>query len=519
MSPQLKGINTYVRRAPDGKVIATYFYAWKGGPRLPGKPGSREFVAAYEEAHRQAKARGGDDLASLALRYQASPEFAGLAEGTRKEWRRFISLICADEGNLDIGGLPIGALDDPRVKGELLAWRDQWQHTKRKADFAMQVLSRVLSFGRQRGLLATNAAIGLGRLYDGNRAEQIWTPQDIAAFVSASTSPEISFVPQLACLTGLRLHDLHTLTWDEVGEAAIVKPTRKSNYTKVAVVPLLDETKELLARIKAQQLTRHEELIRAAAAVGGPEPALPRTVLSHTLGRGWRYAGLSTRVSDTKKASRPPVTKHLHDARGTFATRLRLAGLTAPEIADVLGWDEERVERLLSVYVDRQTVVMGIAERIQRLEAEARIARVRQSNELQGFIVGAGAPVDAISKYLSNHGGSDSHPPSRRMSHAEKRELPTVCEKVTASNPEHSRMKYPLIGLCAMIGGKAVERRSPWVSDDWLGAEIARDPWLFREVEFEFGYFDLPSDADPVRWPIPASTAEEMGRQLRASYL
>lgn len=491
MTPQLKGINTYVRRDPDGKVVATYFYAWKGGPRLPGKPGSREFVAAYEEAHRQAKARTGDDLASLALKYQASPEFTGLAEGTRKEWRRFISLICADGSEFDIGGLPIAALDDPRVKGDLLAWRDQWQHTKRKADFAMQVLSRVLSFGRQRGLLATNAAVGLGHLYNGNRADQIWTPEDIAAYVDASTSPEISFVPQLACLTGLRLHDLHTLTWDEVGPVAIEKPTRKSNYTKVAVIPLLDETKELLARIKTQQLARNEELLRAAASGGGPEPALPATVLSHTLGRSWKYSGLSTRVSDTQKASSPRVTKHLHDARGTFATRLRRAGLTAPEIADVLGWDEERVEKLLAIYVDRQTIVMGIAERIQRLEAEARVAQ-----KPPGPVSMTRASVDAVG----------STKPS------------TVRKLATASNEERNRMKYPLIGLCALMGDKGVERRSPWVSDDWLGAEIARDPWLFREVEFEAGYFDLPSDADALRWPIPASTAEEMGRRLTASY-
>lgn len=42
------------------------------------------------------------------------------------------------------------------------------------------------------------------------------------------------------------------------------------------------------------------------------------------------------------------------------------------EIADDLGWDGARVERLLSVYVDRNTIVRGIAERIQRLEEEAR---------------------------------------------------------------------------------------------------------------------------------------------------
>lgn len=492
MPQQLKGINTYVRRSPDGKVIATYHYAWKGGPRLPGKPGSREFKAAYEEAHRQAKVRTGDDLASLALKYQTSPEFAGLAEGTRKEWRRFIGLICAAEGELDIGGLPIAALDDPRVKGDLLAWRDQWQHTKRKADFAMQVLSRVLSFGQQRGLLASNAAIGLGHLYAGNRAEQIWTVEDIAAFIDASTSPEISFVPQLACLTGLRLHDLHTLTWSEVGPVAIAKPTRKSNYTKVAIVPLLKETKELLATIKTQQIARHEELSKAAARSGSPAPVLPATVLSHTQGRSWKYTGLSTRIGDTKKASSPPVTKHLHDARGTFATRLRRAGLTAPEIADALGWDEERVEKLLSTYVDRQTIVMGIAERIQRLEAEAQ-----QGQQDLGPVSFTIAPVDAgVSTNTS------------RFSEAEK-----------VSSEEKGRMKYPLIGLWAVMGDQGVERRSLWVSDEWLGAEIARDPWLFREVEFEVGYFDLPSDADALRWPIPVSTAEEMGRQLTASYL
>jgi len=28
-------------------------------------------------------------------------------------------------------------------------------------------------------------------------------------------------------------------------------------------------------------------------------------------------------------------------------------------------------------------------------------------------------------------------------------------------------------------------------SDDWLSAEIAREPWLFCDVEFDVGYFDL----------------------------
>ena len=49
MRVQLKGINRVSKRLSDGSRV-TYFYAWKGGPRLPGKPGDAEFVAAYNAA-------------------------------------------------------------------------------------------------------------------------------------------------------------------------------------------------------------------------------------------------------------------------------------------------------------------------------------------------------------------------------------------------------------------------------------------------------------------------------------
>ena len=69
------------------------------------------------------------------------------------------------------------------------------------------------------------------------------------------------------------------------------------------------------------------------------------------------------------------IERHLHDARGTFATRLRRAGLTAPEIADVLGWEEERVERLLAAYVDRDEIVLALANRIERNERGSKGGR------------------------------------------------------------------------------------------------------------------------------------------------
>jgi hypothetical protein len=47
MRVHLKGINSIRKKLSDGSV-RVYYYAWKGGPRLPGRPGDPEFVDAYQ---------------------------------------------------------------------------------------------------------------------------------------------------------------------------------------------------------------------------------------------------------------------------------------------------------------------------------------------------------------------------------------------------------------------------------------------------------------------------------------
>ena len=53
----LKGLNSVAKTLADGSTI-TYYYAWKGGPRLKGKPGTPEFIASYHEAVSAATASG-----------------------------------------------------------------------------------------------------------------------------------------------------------------------------------------------------------------------------------------------------------------------------------------------------------------------------------------------------------------------------------------------------------------------------------------------------------------------------
>lgn len=363
---RLKGLNQITKKRADGTRV-TYWYAWKGGPRLPGSPGSPEFMAAYNAAVAERRAPKTDTLRSLAILYKQSPEFDALGETTKREWTRWLDVIMDDSSSpLSIGGLPFDALDDRRVKAEILAWRDQWADRPRKADYGIQVLSRVLSWGMDRGLLALNAAAGIKQLYTSNRADQIWTAEEIESYTAAAKSPEVGFIVRLACLTGLRREDLASLCWSHVGDLAIVKVTKKSRGKKTAVIPLLDDTKALLEEIRAQQRRRHSELTEAAAKKKRPAPVECLTVLSNTRGKPWSLDGLEHQVVDAKAEA--GIDKHLHDARGTFATRLRMAGLTAAEIADILGWEEDRVQRLLAVYVDRDSIVMEIANRIRRNE-------------------------------------------------------------------------------------------------------------------------------------------------------
>jgi hypothetical protein len=127
---QLKGLNSLTKTLADGRRV-TYWYAWKGGPRLPGRPGSKDFMAAYMAALTDRKMPKASTLAALALRYKASPEFTKNALSTKAEWSRWLDRINDDE----IGQLTFRALDDRRVKADLLEWRDQWADRPRSADF------------------------------------------------------------------------------------------------------------------------------------------------------------------------------------------------------------------------------------------------------------------------------------------------------------------------------------------------------------------------------------------------
>jgi hypothetical protein len=126
----LKGIHKVKVRLATGDV-KTYFYAWRGGPQIKAKPGTPEFVGAYNDAHAQLRRPRAGTLMTIIAEYKASPEFTRLAPSSRRAYLIYIKLI-EDE----FGDLPFAALADRRVRGEFKSWRDSFAETPRKADYA-----------------------------------------------------------------------------------------------------------------------------------------------------------------------------------------------------------------------------------------------------------------------------------------------------------------------------------------------------------------------------------------------
>ncbi|MCK1496077.1 tyrosine-type recombinase/integrase [Bradyrhizobium sp. 188] len=331
----LKGI---AKVTAKGRV---YWYAWRGGPRLSGDPGSPEFVASYNEAIQHRRTPDRSRFRFVVTEYKSSAEYKKLAESTRSQWGKWLDRI-ADY----FGELSIAQFDRPeKIRPVIRRWRTQWAETPRTADYALQVLSRVVAHAVDPlGKVAGNPCEGIKRLYDNDRSEIIWTDSDIA-HIKQTCSTEISNAVDLASHTGLRLGDLLRLSWSHVSGDAIILTTGKSRHKREAIIPLYDGLRAVLACI----------------------PKRATTILTSSRRRPWTVDGFGSSFNKAKiDAGMSERDLHFNDLRGSAATKFYIAGFSMREIAETLAWEEESVEKIIRRYVGRNAAIKA---RIKKLEA------------------------------------------------------------------------------------------------------------------------------------------------------
>jgi integrase len=333
MRVRLKGINPVRKRLADGSEV-TYYYAWKGGPRLRGESGSPEFIASYNDAVARKVTPPAGVLLSILQGYQASEDFRGLADRTRADYVAKVKLI-----EKKFGDFPLSALTDRRTRGIFMGWRDELAvRSRRQADYAWVVLARVLSWTLNRGLVAGNPCEKGGRLYRGTRAEKIWTTDDEATFLK--NAPSHLHLPLLLTLwTGQRQGDLLRLPWSSYDGTHI--RLRQSKISARVVIPVGAPLK----------LALDKTLKRSTV------------ILVNSDGAPWSPDGF--RSSWRKACGVVGVT--FNDLRGTAVTRLALAECTEAEIATITGHSLRDVRSILDAhYLNRDPALAESA--IRKLE-------------------------------------------------------------------------------------------------------------------------------------------------------
>ena len=340
MRVHLKGIHHVRKRLANGQ-IKDFCYAWRGGPRITAEPGTPEFIGQYREAHAALRRPKAGTFMTLIAEFKASAEFRRLAPSTVRAYTAYIKLI-----EQAFSDLPLAALDDRRIRGEFKAWRDTFAKTPRKADYAWTTLARILAFAKDRGLIALNPCEGGGRLYSADRADKIWSDENVSRFLVCAP-PGMALAMMLALWTGQRQGDLLTLPWSSYDGRHI--RLQQSKTGRRVTVPVGGPLKVLLDRTDRRS----------------------PVILTTSRDTPWTADGFRTSWTKAcRKAGIAGLT--FHDLRGSAVVRLALADATVPQIATFTGHSLRDVEAILDAhYLGRDVKLAEIA--IMKLERRTNL--------------------------------------------------------------------------------------------------------------------------------------------------
>jgi integrase len=340
MRIRLRGLNRVKKRLADGSVI-DYWYAWKGGPRVHGEPGSPEFIASYNEAISRKVTPPTGVLLSITQGYQASAEFLDLANRTRADYIAKIKLI-----ERKFGDFPLSAMRDRRTRGIFKAWRDELARTsRRQADYAWVVLALVIAWALDRGIVDANPCEKGGRLYRGTRVESIWTDDDEAAFLrTAPAHLRLAFM--LVLWTGQRQGDLLRLSWSAYDGTHIrLKQSKSGRRVKIKVGAPLKAVLDATTRVSTIILTSTDN----------------KPWTEDGFRSSWRKARAAAGITDLT----------FNDLRGTAVTRLATVESSVPAIATITGHSLRDAAAILDAHYLNRDPAMGDAA-IARLESRTK---------------------------------------------------------------------------------------------------------------------------------------------------
>lgn len=320
-----------------------YYYHRATGRRIEAEPGSAAFirlVEIFDGLHSPEPAARDGTLGGLIAAYRASPEFTGLAERTRKDYQKVFDYL------QPMRDLPLWQLDTAMVIG--VRDRAFKKHKRRFANYTVQVLRLLCSWGKPRSWVEQNPALGaplLRRPKGMAKANRAWKPHELDAVLAAAT-PGIRAAVAIGAYAGLREADALKLTW--------------ADYDGTAIAVRQGKTGDAL------HIHAHAALRRLLSATPKKSPI----VVTGEGGRPFTESGFRAsffrllRRLEAEKKIGPDLT--FHGLRHTVGTALAEAGCDTATIAAVLGHRSEVMARHYSQEATRKRSTTAAIRKLER---------------------------------------------------------------------------------------------------------------------------------------------------------
>jgi integrase len=321
----MKHLHTYRSKGSE----YTYYRRGKVRVRLPGKPGSAEFLIAYQKAHEQYEATSRPQaerkpfpeksMGALVAAYKAHKDFSKLPQQTRNGYEWVLKTLPAPTLHF-----PVASLSSEFITRHI----DTMAETPGKANYFIAVLKKVLNWGKRRGWIATNPADGVEK-YDAGDSYRAWTDAEIAAF----TSPEagrMALAVLIGLYTGQRLSDALKMPW--------------SAYDGAELTWIQSKIKKKVKERARVTVPVHPALKQALDAA--PRTAI--TICTRVDGHSWKARHFSAVFVATREKLGLADDVHFHGLRHSIASRLAEAGASDAQIQSVTGHQSRQMVELYS---------------------------------------------------------------------------------------------------------------------------------------------------------------------------
>lgn len=239
---------------------------------------------------------------------EANPEWSRLAPRSKTIYRRGLETLER------FSDMPIRQVDRPSI----IAFRDDLYDYPGKLKPALAVLSNVLRYAHDRGIIEYNHALNLRGLPD-TKPIVPWSPEEIDTFLKAAPD-RLYHAVMLALYTGQRRSDLIRMRWkDYSGDYIDVVQQKTRKKLSIPVHPNLKKMLDTMPRnIKGRGHTMVDYILTNA--------------------HGERWLGDTLTVAISRQARVLGIkSRNLHGLRKSAANMLAEAGCTPHQIASITG--------------------------------------------------------------------------------------------------------------------------------------------------------------------------------------